>query len=376
MAHVRAASKGKFRIYIYNAATKKYQTYLIKGTRRQADRKAASLTHEQTQGTLVEPTKITTGDYLDQWHAGHDAAPRTLERYGELKDKHLKPAFGTVSLLKLSPLTIQTYYQNASRCDGKGKLSKRTVLHIHRVLREALRGAVRLGILAVNPTDKVKPPRPERSEMKALDEKELKTLFKGFEGHRLYAAVVAAGTTGLRRGELLALRWSDIKLDAAVATLTVSRALEDTKLLGLAFKSPKTDSSRRTIDLLPLTVEVLRKHAVEQKKARLAAGVAWTDQGLVFPALDGSMWRPSNFTLSWIDRVRRVEFTGLRFHDLRHTHASQLLRAGVNPKVVAARLGHSNVATLMNIYAHALPGDQQQAVRTLDAALRAAALPG
>ncbi len=370
MAHIRPASKGKFRIFLH-VGKGKYQSHLFKGTRRQAERKAASLTHEQTMGTLVEPTKTTTGDYLDQWLAGHDAAPRTLERYGELIDKHLKPAFGTVALLKLSPLTIQTYYQNTNRCDGKGKLSKRTVLHLHRVLREALRRAVRLGILAANPTDRVDSPRPERTEMKTLDEKELNKLFKNFEGHRLYAPVVVAGTTGLRRGELLALRWSDIDLSAA--TLTVTRSLQETKS-GLAFKSPKTKSSERTIDIGPLTVEVLRRHAVEQKRAQLAAGPAWVGEGLVFPTLDGSPWRPSTFTTSWVGRVRDVGFSGLRFHDLRHTHASQLLRAGVNPKVVAARLGHSNVAMLMSTYAHALPADHKQAALTLDARLRAAGI--
>lgn len=367
--HIRAASKGKFRIFIH-VGRGKYQTQLFEGKRRDAERKCASLVHAQTQGILVEPTKITVGEYLDKWLAGHDASRRTLERYGELIEGHLKPAFGTVPLLKLHPLQIQTYYQNAGRRDGKGKLAKRTVLHIHRILRESLREAARLGVLAQNPTDRVKPPRPERVEMKALDRKELNTLFRGFEGHRLYAPVVVAGTTGLRRGELLALRWSDIKLDTD-ATLTVARSLEETKS-GLTFKPPKTKSSERTIDLLSLTVEALRKHEVEQKKARLAAGSVWTDNNLVFPALDGSLWKPSNFSLSWIDRVRRIGLTGLRFHDLRHTHASQWLRDGENPTVVSKRLGHSSVATTMNIYSHVLPGDEKQAVRRHDAKLRAA----
>jgi integrase len=367
--HIKEIEPGKkFRIFIH-VGKGKYQSYLFKGKQRDAERYKATLIHKQTEGTLVEPTKMTVGEYLDKWLAGHDASPRTLERYGEFVEDHLKPAFGTVPLGKLHALQIQGFYATAKRCDGNGNLSKRTVLHIHRLLREALREAARLGILALNPTDKVKPPRPERVEMKALDEKELNALFKGFEGHRLYAAVVVAATTGVRRGELLALRWSDVKLNTA--KLTVARSLEETKS-GLVFKSPKTKSSERTIDLLSLTVEALRKHEIEQKKARLAAGIAWTDEGLVFPAPNGSKWKPSNFTLSWIERVRRVGFTGLRFHDLRHTHATQWLRDGENPTVVSKRLGHSSVATTMNIYSHVLPGDEKQAANRHDAKLRAA----
>lgn len=372
--HVRAVGEGKFRVFIH-VGKGRYQSYLVKGTKRAAERACASFIHERSQGTLVEPAKMTVAALLEKWissHAQRRVAAKTAERYREIIDKHLVPALGHYQLTKLHALHIEQYYTTAlmsGRRNGRGGLAARTVLHHHRVLREALQRAVRWRLLARNPAADVDAPHPRPVEIKALDDKELHALFKGFEGTRLYAPMVTAATTGIRRGELLALRWSDISLDDA--TLTVARSLEETKF-GLVFKNPKTDSSRRMIDLGSLTIEVLRNHAVEQKRARLAAGPAWTDEGLVFPALDGSPWKPSNFTSSWIGRVGRIGFARLRFHDLRHTHASQLLHEGINPKVVSARLGRGSVATTMNIYAHALPGDQKQAALVLDAALRAA----
>jgi integrase len=183
-------------------------------------------------------------------------------------------------------------------------------------------------------------------------------------GTRLYAPVVVAATTGLRRGELLALRWSDVNLDAA--NLTVKRALEETKG-GLNFKSPKTKKAQRILDLLPLTVEVLRRHRVDQAKVRLAAGPAWEDNDLVFPDVDGRPWRPSLLTGAFSDRQ-----PGIRFHDLRHSHATQLLRAGAHPKIVSERLGHAGVGITLDTYSHVLPGMQKQAVLQLEASLRAA----
>jgi integrase len=367
----KGAPKGKCRIFIYRGKNK-YQSELFRGTEREANRRAATLEHKKTEGTLIEPSRLTVGEYLDQWLGEQSAAPRTLERWSELINQHLKPKFGDTPLVKLDTQTIQTYYLNAQQLDSKGKLSNRTVLHIHRVFRQALKRAVLLRKLAYDPTDLVKPPKPVKPEMKVLDEKELMTLLKGFEGNRLYAPVVVAATTTLRRGELLALRWKDIKAD----TLSVTRSLEETKAGGLVFKNPKTESSIRPIDLLPLTVETLRRHAVEQKKARLAAGPAWVDEGLVFPTLDGSRWRPSSFTSAFIDRVRAIGFTGMQLKNLRHTHISQLLRAGVNPKLVAARAGHASVKMTMDVYAQFLPADQKRAALTLEAVLQAAALPG
>jgi len=380
MPHIRKSGKGKdkYRIYIYigkridpktGLAKPKYQTYLFKGTWRDAERYAATLVHKQTKGTLVEANRLTVGEYLDQWLGEQDPpSARTKERWSELINQHLKPKFGETLLAKLEPQAIQTYYLNAQRLDGKGKLSKRTVLHLHRVFRQALKRAVLLRKLAHDPTDLVEPPEPVKPDMRVLDEKDLMILLKGFEGHRQYAAVVVAATTGMRRGELLALRWSDIKDDV----ITISQLLSETKAGGVAFKPTKTESSTRPVDLLPLTVEALRHHAVEQKKAKLAAGPACVDEGLVFPTLDGSPWRPSSFTSAWVDQVRSIGFTGMQLKNLRHTHISQSLRAGENPKVVAARVGHSSVAMTMDVYARFLPADQKRLALNLDARLRAA----
>jgi len=272
--HIRAASPGKWRVFIH-IGKGRYQSHLFTGGRRDAERYAAGLVNKQSEGMLVKPSKITLGEYLDRWIAGHSASPRTCERYGELIRDHIKPALGAVALGKLSGLAIKEFYKNAQRIDGKGKLSKTTVLHIHTLLHKALRDAVELKELVRNPTDgaAVRPPRDQTpGKMRTLDAKQTAELFQGFKGSaRLYVPTVVAATTGVRRGELLALRWTDLTLDGAAPTLTVERAAEQTKA-GLTFKTPKTNSSLRTVDLLPVAVEALRKHAVEQKRARLAAG--------------------------------------------------------------------------------------------------------
>jgi integrase len=207
--------------------------------------------------------------------------------------------------------------------------------------------------------------------MTALDEGQMLALFELFAGKRLYPLIVTLATTGMRRGEALALRWSDIDLEGA--RLTIERALEQTKG-GLAFKAPKTHSGRRTIDLLPQTIEVLKAHRAAQARARLAAGPAWQDNGLVFPAPDGAPMRPSIATERFWEATQKFE-PRLRLHDLRHTHATQLLRAHVHPKFVSERLGHAGIAITLDTYSHMLPGMQRDAVAVLAGALDRAKSP-
>jgi integrase len=202
--------------------------------------------------------------------------------------------------------------------------------------------------------------------MCALDEEQSATLLRIAEGTRMYVPVLVAVTTGLRRGELLALQWRDLDLEAA--TLTVNRSLEQTKA-GLAFKSPKTEKARRTITLAHVTVDALRRHHAQQLRTRLALGEEYNDQGLVFPRSDGQPWKPSLLTDAFWYVIRRSNLPIRRFHDLRHTHASQLLRQGIHPKVVSERLGHSSIVITLNTYSHLLRGLQEEVASKVDASL-------
>lgn len=189
----------------------------------------------------------------------------------------------------------------------------------------------------------------------------------GVDHNRL--PVLLAVTTGLRRGEILGLRWEDVNLRTSV--LTVRQPLEQTKG-GIALKQPKTQKARRTVALPQLSVEALRYRKKEQAKERLLFGPDYNGHGLVLARADGSPWKPDSFTSSYRSLVRRLGLSHIRFHDLRHTHATQLLRQGVHPKVVSERLGHSTVGITLDVYSHVLPGMQEDAAHRVDVALRTA----
>ncbi len=344
-------------------------------TRKDAERELTRVLHELNTGAYVEPSKFTVSEYLGQWlehYAKTNVAPKTAERYAEIVKVHLAPALGGHPLARLQPLHIQTYYSQAlqsGRRDGQGGLSAQTVLHHHRVLREALRQAVKWQLLARNPADAVEPPRPRRHETRTLDEEATARLLEAVKGGRLYLPVLLAATTGMRRGEILALRWQDVDLRAG--TLAVRQSMEQTRE-GCRFKQPKTQKSRRVIALPPLAVEGLRRHKAEQAKQKLLLGPGYQDNGLVCAQPDGQPWSPGALTNAFRYVVRRAGYPGIRFHDLRHGHASQLLRAGIHPKVVSERLGHSTVGITLDTYSHVLPGLQEEAARRIDTALRAA----
>jgi len=205
--------------------------------------------------------------------------------------------------------------------------------------------------------------------MKALGEADTAALFAAAEGTRLYLPILLAVTTGLRRGELLALRWQDVDLDAGC--LTVRQTLEEIAA-GLAFKQPKTAKSRRLVPLATMTVQALKRHKAQQKEDRFGFGPGYKDNDLVLPRWNGEPWAPNLLTGAFGDLMDRLDLPRVRFHDLRHSHASQLLRQGVHPKIVSERHGHSTVGITMDVYSHLLPGLQEEAVGKVAAALQEA----
>jgi integrase len=349
--------------------------HTVRGGKKDAQRELARLLHEINTGAYVEPSRMTLSDYLDRWlddYARPNVSAKTFERYEEIARLHLKPALGHHPLSKLQPLHIARYYSEAlayGRKDGRGGLSARSVLHHHRVLRAALHQAVKWLLLPRNPADAVEPPRPKHREMRALDEAATAKLLRSASDSRLSLPVLLAVTTGLRRGEILGLRWQDVDLHKS--SLAVRQSLEQTRG-GLAFKQPKTAKSRRVVALPALAVEALKQRKVEQATTRLALGPSYQDHDLVCPRDDGTPWPPDSFSSSFVGLVRRAGVPTIRFHDLRHTHATQLLRQGVHPKVVSERLGHATVGITLDVYSHVLPGMQAEAASRTDAALRAA----
>lgn len=378
---IRPRGEGSWAIVLdvgHDPITKKRQQkwHTVRGTKRDAQREMTRLLNELRTGVYVEPSKVRVRDYLDRWLADYaraSVAPKTFERYAEIVRCHLAPALGEHPLSELRPLDIQSYYSRAlqsGRHDGKGGLSLRTILHHHRILRQALQQAVKWQLLARNPADAVEPPHPRRKEMLALDEPQIAMLLEAARPNRLlHLSVLLAVTTGMRRGEILALRWRDIDFEPGV--LSVRQSLEETKA-GLAFKEPKSEKARRTIALPELAIEGLRRRKADQARVKLMMGRSYEDHDLVCCQDDGRPLHPTSLTHVFVNLLRRRNLIRVRFHDLRHSHATILLRKGVHPKIVSERLGHSTVGITLDVYSHVMPGMQEEAARKIDVALRTA----
>jgi integrase len=373
---IRPQGKRSWEIRVYlgrgSDGRRLYRSHTVTGTKRQAQHELNDLLGKLQRGEYVAPSRMAVAEYLDRWlrdYAAVKVAAKTLERYAEIVHVHLAPALGHHLLPKLQPLHIQAYYSDAlqrGRCDGRGGLSAQTVLHHHRVLREALQQAVRWQLLARNPADAVEPPRAQLREMEAFDQSEVERLLEAARGTRMAVPVLLAVTTGLRRGELLGLRWQDVDLDGG--KLAVRQSLEQTKA-GLAFKQPKTQKGRRVVTLPPLTVEALRRHRADQARERLLLGPAYKDHGLVLAYGDGSPLKPAEMTRLFGVLARKAGVRPLSLHKVRHTHATLLLGANVHPKVVSERLGHATVGITLDTYSHVLPNLQEEAARKIDALL-------
>lgn len=375
--HIRRRGKRSWQIFLELPRTsegkRRQKTVTVRGTKRQAEAELARLTNEIATGAFVEPTKMTVSAFLDRWlsdYAAIKVSAKTFERYREIVRCHLAVALGQLRLMDVRPLHIQEYYASAlraGRLDGKGGLSAQTVLHHHRVLREALQQAIRWQLLARNPADAVEPPRPQRRESAVLSDDQTARLIASADGSRLWIVIVLAATLGLRRGELLALRWQDIDFDNSV--VRVRRSLEQIRG-GLRFKEPKSARGRRAVALPGFALEALRRHRLNQRKERLLFGASYRDQDLVCARPHGTPMDPGEVTAGFAALVRTVEIPRIRLHDLRHGHATQLLRQGIHPKVVSERLGHSTTAITLDLYSHVAPDMQDEAARSIDRALR------
>lgn len=347
----------------------------IKGTKRDAQMELARIENEIHARTHIDAGLLTVEKYLLRWLKGISTAigGKTYERYREIIIKCIIPRLGKVRLTQLTSLEINSFLADMlvnGRKDGEGGLSRQTSLHYYAVLHKASEDAAKAKILPFNPMAAVVRPKPEPKEKRIASEDEIAGLLSGLNGTRLFMPTIVAYLTGMRRGEICALRWCNVDLEDV--HLLVVESLQQTKG-GLSFRPPKTRTGRRQIALSPYTVKVLRKHKAQQSGGRLLLGEAYNDNDLVFPREDENSSPPDSLTTSFRAASKRIGLEGLTFHFLRHTHATELLsRYKVHPKVVTKRLGHSDVATTLRLYAHIVPTMQRAAANELDKGMRVA----
>jgi len=376
---IRKRSKGSWTIWVElgcdpETGKRKQQTLTIHGSKKDAERELRAVLTRIEGGAHVKPAKMTVREYLEHWlqdYATINTGPRTYEGYAGIVHAHLIPALGSIPLVALQPQHIQNYYSKAlqfGRKDGKGGLSAETIRHDHRVLFEVLRHAVKQGMLIRNVAEAVNPPHPDHKEMATLGLESVNKLLDAVRGTPYYDLFYTAMYTGLRRSELLALRWHHIDLE--LATLSVVETIHQLRNREYVTRQPKSKRGRRLIALSPSLAVLLRDHKAKQELDRMLLGKLLLPNDLVFSNPDGTPLRPNSITRRFKEVADSIGLNGVRFHDLRHTHATLMLRQGIHPKIVSERLGHSSIAITLDTYSHVLPGLQEAAARKFDEGLR------
>ena len=332
-------------------------------TRAEVHTKLQALLREREIGLEVDTSRQTMGDFLVGWLLSRKNSLRsnTYLRYHQLIHIHAIPEIGKIKLAKLRPHHLEKLY--AKKLDSG--LSPTTVRHLHARIHTALEQALRRGLVFRNVASLVMAPARAYTEMRSLTPQEAKKVLKAARGDRLEALYVLALTSGMRRGELFALSWSNVDLENG--TLKVAGAL----LADGTIVPPKTLKSRRHVALTKLAIEALQRRRIIQLEERLAASTEWDNEfDLVLTNLVGNPLNPSNFSArDFPALLRRSGVKRIRFHDLRHSTASLLLSLDVHPKIVQELLGHSTIGVTMDIYSHSMPSLQEEAVTRLDTLL-------
>jgi len=330
------------------------------------ERKLAEAMGDAARGIYFDDENQTVAQYMERWledSAKGDLGHRAYHNYRLQIRHHISPAFARLKLSKLTAVHIQSLYAAKLR-DG---LKPSSVRYIHAVLHRALEQAVRFNLIPFNPAARVDPPKIRQEEITPLDADQARKLLDAATGNKFEALYVLSLTVGLRMGEALGLRWSDIDFHAK--TLRVSRQLQRVREGGgLVFSEPK-NASRRTVDLPQRAVEALRSHRKRQLEERVQA-TDYRDSGLVFATGKGTPLDAQNIVNRFFKPLlKRAGLSPIRWHDLRHTYATLLLSRGTHPTYVQKSLGHASVQLTLDRYSHWMPSMGRNTAEGIDEAL-------
>ena len=345
---------------------KPQRKYFYGKTRAEVAEKMNEALGKVKNGTYTEPSKMLFAEWLDTWineYMEPSLRPTTWASYQTQVEKHIKPSLGHIRLSQLQTSHLQKLYNEkikGGRADGKpGGLSPRSVKYIHTVIHSSLEQAKLEYKITFNPADAVKLPKQHKKEMSTLDINGIRALLKEAANTNHYTTYILALTTGLRRGELLGLRWKDTDLNKG--TITVSQGLVRVKGKGLVFQEPKTGLSNRTINIPPNVVKELKAHKSKQAEKKLFMGPAYEDNDLVFAREDGKPIDPRGLTRHFERALCRAGLPKICFHDLRHTYATLSLEQGVSVRAIQETLGHHDAGFTMSVYTHVTDKMKQEA---------------
>lgn len=326
------------------------------------------------EGTYTAPTKELLESFFERWHKTLHLKPSTLAMYSTLMRAHIIPGLGQVAVRRLTAAQLNTFYADLllrGRRHGKAKgtgLAPITVHKIHALIHKALAAGVKWGDLPRNVAEQADPPSGQsQSEMRVWTAEQVGVFLDSVASDRLSSIYLLLATTGLRRGEALGLRWKDIdltkgRLSVVQTVITVNYKVQ--------YSTPKTAAGRRSVALATMTVEAIKGHRVRQVAERTSLGLPWpTSDSLVFSGLAGEPLHPDGFSDRFDRLVKSAGLPKISVHDLRHTHATLALQAGIAGKVVSDRLGHATVATTLDTYSHVIPQMQEDAAELVAALL-------
>jgi len=377
--HIKERSPGHWAIIldVKKDGARKRKWHSFKGTKREAQVECARLIAAMDEGAYVEKNKLTVKQFLNDrlaaWEAAKRIAPKSAERYRELLDGQILPHLGEKLLQKLTVKDVEDWHGtliSSGRKDGKGGIAARTVGHAHRLLNRMLKEAQRFDLIVKNPiVDNESLPKVRQQEVQIVSEDQLPVLLEKIRGHKIEPVALLALFCGLRRGEILALKWGNIDLDRSV--LRVRHSLEETRAGGVRFKEPKSKAGRRDVTLPDVVVGVLRRHRIEQLELRAKLGLGRpSNDDFVFWQLNGQPIGPRHFSANvWPAATRKIGMPEITFHSLRHTHASQLIAAGVDVVTISKRLGHSSPNITLGTYAHLFATSDERAAKAINEAL-------